>query len=550
MFELLRHFLHAMFYPDFGATPDRLVPLLCGVGPVFLQWFFLLIGPLRHKYEDLSRLPGPLLYREAVRADEFWLITLMMAAVGLVAALKWQMLFPDMRDYQTLGTLPVRPWRIFMAKFATLVLTAAATLVTINILPCVAFPALSGGRWAFQLSFSARLIAHAEASLSASAFAFFAVVAFQGVLLNTLRPRVFSRIAGHVQGGWVAFFVATLLLSFSVGPSVTKVATERPLALFLPPVWFLGLHQALLGDLDPAMRGFAAWSGQSLLLAVAVSALTYLLSYRRHQTILMEVPGDHEIHSGWLDQLLRLDGLPRRAAILQFLSLTIARNRHHRMILMGYSGAALALLVMGAGSMRNVVPPGSVLLGDFVYCHMLVLLLWLAAARHVFALPAELKANWLFQITEPGAEPEWMSAVDRFAAFGGFVFLLVLGPIEVWVLGWKGAGDIILFTAVGLLAYEFAFSSWDRLPFTCSYTPGKIPVWMMLLFFGFIGVLALIHALVLAVLSYPALFGVVLAALIVIWYQKHTRRQASWGGLHLRYDDPPEPVIRTIGLIT
>src|SRR5579862_1298496 len=112
MFELVRHFLRAMFYTELGTTPDLLIPVLCGSSPVLLQWFFLLIQPLRHKYAALSRLPDPSLFRDAVRADELWLITLMMSAVALVAALKWPMLFPEIRDYRTLGTLPLRAWRI------------------------------------------------------------------------------------------------------------------------------------------------------------------------------------------------------------------------------------------------------------------------------------------------------------------------------------------------------------------------------------------------------------------------------------------------------
>jgi hypothetical protein len=138
---------------------------------------------------------------------------------------------------------------------------------------------------------------------------------------------------------------------------------------------------------------------------------------------------------------------------------------------------------------------------------------------------------------------DWMSAVDRFALFWGFLFVIVLGPVEVWLAGWRGAGDILLFAAMGLLTYDFAFSSWDRLPFTCSYTSGKIPIWMMLAFFGFLGVLALIHALALTVLSRPGLFNLTLAASTIIWYQKHPRRRSSWRNLHLRYDDVPEPLI-------
>ena len=34
--------------------------------------------------------------------------------------------------------------------------------------------------------------------------------------------------------------------------------------------------------------------------------------------------------------------------------------------------------------------------------------------RHVLSIPSELRANWIFQITESQGRAEWMSAVERF----------------------------------------------------------------------------------------------------------------------------------------
>src|SRR5690349_20753090 len=101
---------------------------------------------------------------------------------------------------------------------------------------------------------------------------------------------------------------------------------------------------------------------------------------------------------------------------------------------------------------------------------MLALLFVLVGARHVFSLPADLRSNWIFQITEAGGHKDWLAGVDRFVLFWGALLVLVLpAPVELWLLGWRAAAGAILFGALGLLAYEIAFASWDRLPFTCSY---------------------------------------------------------------------------------
>ncbi len=106
-FELLRHFLRRFFDSDLITTPDHMIGVLIVAVPVFFQWFFLLMGPLRRKYAYLSYLQAPGPYRSAVRADELWLITLMMSAIGVLTAIKWQSLFPNLRDYQALGSLPL-----------------------------------------------------------------------------------------------------------------------------------------------------------------------------------------------------------------------------------------------------------------------------------------------------------------------------------------------------------------------------------------------------------------------------------------------------------
>ena len=107
-FELLRHFLLRFFDSDMVTAPGQTATALIGAFSILLPWFPLIVGPLHRKYAYFSGLavPGP--YRQAVRADELWLITLMMAAIGLLTAIKWQALFPGLTDYRVLGSLPLQ----------------------------------------------------------------------------------------------------------------------------------------------------------------------------------------------------------------------------------------------------------------------------------------------------------------------------------------------------------------------------------------------------------------------------------------------------------
>ncbi len=550
-FELLRHFIRRFFDSEFIISRGQIVAVLCGTVPVFAQWFFLLIGPLKHKYDSLSQMPSPALYREALRSDELWLITLMMSAIGLLTAIKWQALFPDSRDYHALGTLPLRPSRIFAAKFGALLLVATATLVVVNFLPCIAFPALSGGRWAAQPHIGARVLAHAGASFAASAFAFFALAALQGLLLNVLQPRAFGRITGYVQGLLVAMLLGASILSFSIQPKVTNVVTQPEWSTWLPPVWFLGLYESLAREPDSSANLLAGRAIQSLLVAVALAVITYVLSYRRHQTLLIEGASGRARESRWSRAMVRLLARkPREQAIAGFMLDTAARSRHHRMILMAYGGIGFALLLTGIEGIGKVVVPDRTLLADFVYYHMLALLLLLISTRHVFSLPTELKANWIFQITEASGREEWFAGLDRLVLFWGSLLLLAVpAPLEFRLLGPRAAADMILFAALGLLAYEFAFASWDKLPFTCSYLPNAVPVWMILAFFGLAGVFALLSTVLMDVLTNPLHYVLTLAGVVALWARKLIVRRDSWEYLRLCYEDTPEPAVKSLDLL-
>src|SRR5580658_6566771 len=155
-FELLRHFLRRFFDSDLVTSPGQTALALIGASSMFLTWFPFFTGPLKDKYVHLSALAAPGPYRQAIRADELWLITMTMSAIGLLTAIEWQSLFPSLGDYRAIGWLPVRARQIFGAKLLALLIVAAAAVVTLNLLPCLGFPALSAGRWAFEPSVGVR----------------------------------------------------------------------------------------------------------------------------------------------------------------------------------------------------------------------------------------------------------------------------------------------------------------------------------------------------------------------------------------------------------
>jgi hypothetical protein len=555
-FELLRHFLLRFFDSDVVTTRGQVTTALIGGFSVLLPWFPVLVGPLREKYAYFSRLAVPDPYRQAVRADELWLITLMMAAIGLLTAIKWQSLFPGLRDYRALGSLPLRPRQIFVAKLLALLLVTTAAVAVLNLLPSLIFPVVSGGRWTTMPSIGGRIFAHATACVAACYFFFFGLVALQGLLLNLLRPSQFGRVAGYLQGVLVALMLVLIVLSFSIQSRITNAVVQPELARWLPPVWFVGLYQTMLGDPDPAMLMLARMALVASAIAVVLALVTYMVSYHRHRALLVEGiagPAKSRRKSGrWIGFILdKLIPDPRQQAVIVFMAKTLAGSSQHRVILMGYGGFGLAILLSGIIGIRDVVEPARVISACFIYAHTILLVFLLLGLRHLFSIPTELGANWTFQITEGEGRRQWRGALDRFVLFlGAVVILLIPFPIEARMLGWRAVGESVLFVAFGLLCYEWIFSSWEKLPFTCSYLPGKTP--MLMLALGLLGLLALlpvVNGLLLACLYHPWGFFAALTILLTAAARIHVARRESWGELRLKYDDVPEPAVNALNLL-
>ena len=144
-----------------------------------------------------------------------------------------------------------------------------------------------------------------------------------------------------------------------------------------------------------------------------------------------------------------------------------------------------------------------------------------------------------------------MRAVDRFILFWGAVLMLAIPlPMEVRLLGWRAVAEAALFTAFGLLCYEWVFTNWQKLPFTCSHLPGKIPAWVLTLWgVGILGAFPIVNGLLLVSLYQPIAYVVVLAVIVAVWIGLYSSRRADFGELRLTYDDLPDPAIHGLNLL-
>jgi hypothetical protein len=156
----------------------------------------------------------------------------------------------------------------------------------------------------------------------------------------------------------------------------------------------------------------------------------------------------------------------------------------------------------------------------------------------------------VFQLTEREARGEWLRVVDRFVFFWGGLLWAAPFPLEIRWLGWRGVAEAALSLAIGWLAYDCFFASWNKLPFTCSHLPGKTPGWMLALqFFAVIALVPVLQALFLATVYNTLAYALVLSAVIAAGARVQALRRDGWAELRLQFDEVPEPAIHGLNLL-
>ena len=554
-FELVRHFLRRMFDGDWSSSPGQWRSAAIGLFSMFLPAGLLLVreGAMdpayASKYRLLSMAGAQESLRAAAIADEIALLTLLLSVTGLIALLEWQSLFPSGRDYLALASLPVRSRQIFAARFTSVLLFSAVIIAAMNLLPSLIAPMESGGGWRLDSSFALHAGAQAVSSGLGCFFVFFAILALQGVLLNVLPANLFARVSVYVQGALVGLFLLGGFYSWSIKEWNPETIARLPqFGAWLPPVWFAGLNQTLIGESDRFFTAMAQRAQLAAGIAVALAIVMYCISYRRYRTILIEAPVHLAASRVWQWSLIRLLARsPRREGIMCFLAKTVARSRTHRLLWLVYLGATVAVvlnssIIDGAFFVRS---------GGWNKALRFLVMFWPLACsivmlngfRHVLSIPAELRANWIFQITESQGRAEWMSAVERFVvAYAIAPIYLILFPVSVYVLGWSFALRMtILQLLISLSLFELLFYSWQKLPFTCSYVPGQRSLVSIVAgYFALLCAVVPIVSVMIAVGSQVSfLFPFYLLNFSGLWLWLRKRRREGWGEAKLIYEDLP-----------
>jgi hypothetical protein len=540
-FELVRHFLGRLFESEMISIPGEwqkvaagLLAALLSVGILALTTYWQSFGKMRE-----AGLSLPQIYRE-IRTDELSFIAVAMGVTALLTILQWQSLFPNPRDCLALAAMPVSARQIFLAKSGALLLAFAVFVLAFNLPWAMLFAAVTYGHWQENPSLLPVVAANFAATGGACIFVFFSLLACQGVLLNVLPGRLFARVSLFVQA---AVFIATL----GALPLYDRQPATAP---WWPAVWFLELWEAILKGSGSARHAITAMA-----LPVAISLVAYLLSYHRYRRLLLEArsaPAAGQrtgVGSRLLERWIRD---PRQQAAFAFIWKTLARSRGHRLILLAYAGIALGAITKGALDMPRPSLRDEGMYGLIVVLAPLSLsMLVTVGLRYLFSLPESLPANWIFQTTDLDGRAAWLAAVERFVICCGIapIFLVSL-PASIAILGWlRAAAVTVLAFLSALVWFEALFRRWRKLPFTCSYLPGKQPVWLILMRYAMAtGMLGPAGQLMLYSSADPTSFLALSTFLAFVWWKQRRARRKVWADCALCYEEIPEAAVMGLDL--
>jgi putative ABC transport system permease protein len=555
-FELVRHFVARMLDGEWSSTPGQWRNVAIGAFAMLVPAGLLILreGSTNaidsSKYRRLAELADKAPLHAAMTADTLSLITVVLAVTGLLGLIQWQSLFPGRRDYLSLAGLPIRSRQIFLARFAAVMLFSAGLVTVMNILPAVLAPLEFGGQWQPDSTYWPKAGAMALATGLGCFFLLFSMVALQGVLWSLLPARWFTRVSVYLQGLLVGVLFFIALYAWNIRDWTMRDVAHLPEFAWAPPVWFLGLHERVLGDQGAFYAVMADRAWMALAVAAALMVLSYLLSYQRYRQLLIEAPVHIEAPRSGKWSLLRLLARnPQQEAILAFLSKTLARSRANRTIWLAYIGAAVALMVNsslidGSHLTGRGVGLGKGIKFAILYWPLGLSVVLLAGIRHVFRLPAELPANWIFRLTETQGRKQWMQAVERFTlCYAVLPIYALVFPVAVRAVGWSMALRVAaLQVLVSLTLFDCLFYGWQQLPFTCSYVPGKRPMVQIVAMYiiTLCALVPILAVLLAAAADFVPLFPFVLALFGGIWIWVRRSRKDGWGEARLLYQELPD----------
>ena len=477
------------------------------------------------------------------------LISATMLLVGMVAIVGWDSTFPDRRDVMVLSPLPIAPSTMLFAKIAASSSLLGLAVVTLNFASGIAWPLFIGGHHQSSWGVFQGLGAYWLTMIGVGVFLYGSVLTIQGLTSLIFPRRMFLVLSAALQVAGFCAFLAVYFLQPTITSPAAIGAAENRWVTWSPSFWFFALFNQLDGSLPAELWWIAQRAWIALGISVSGAIVSLLLGYVGTMRKTLEEP-DLAPRARGLHWTPRL-GNPLQTAVVFFSFRSIVRSRQHRLAFAFYAAlilsVALPFLRIELASQAPVPVTSDFMADTFIIVSLAVL-----GLRGIFSLPISLTANWVLQTTH-------LSPTGRYvAATRSTLLLLAVAPS--WTIAallsirirplHAVAVHLIVLALVGWLFAEIGLINFYKVPFTCSWLPGKVHI---LVLFGCALVLLVVFGLTCSEVELPALGSptrtvsmVLLLASGCFGLWLFNNRQARSAQLY--FEEPAPEVITSLGI--
>jgi len=491
-------------------------------------------------------------------------IFFIMIIIGFIAVLEWDVIFPDSRDFSNLLPFPVKIRNLFIAKLASLCLFVFFFFLGINSLSTLVFLLYLPQWQSPSLLFSLRFIlAHLISFLAAGFFVFFGISLLIGILTSLLGYKIFSRISVFLRSLLIIVFIS-IMVFFSAGttgiPALSSfllLKENNSLFLYLfPPMWFTGLYETLLGNNDPMFSALSIFAVFALIISPLAFYLTGVLGYRRYIIKMQEVKKRtahfirlKKFFLNLFNSVFLRNHIQR--AVFYFFGKTLRKSMFHKMGIASYVATSVAviliILISGAISIRSLSDVNKTLLSIPLVLSFFLLI----GTRTIVNIPTSYEANWIFKLTEGTNKKNYFSGLKKgIFFFMLFPLFLLLFLFYFFLWGWPLAFYHCLFgMIVSLLLMEVLFINYRKIPFVCSYLPGKakLHLYWIIYIISFLIYAFLMSSIEYKILNSPLnLFIFYAVVLLIIVVLKVSQNHFIYKKLEILYEEKPEPAMVTL----
>jgi hypothetical protein len=476
----------------------------------------------------------------------------MMLVVGLITVITWDATFPDRRDVMVLSPLPIASLTILCAKVVASFSVLGLAVLMLNLATGLIYPlllgSLQGSLWGVPRFCMAYWFTMAVASL----FLYGSVLTVQGFTALLLPRRIFLRLTAILQLTAFGLFLGAYFLSPDLPTLAACLTPENHWWLACSPTyWFFALFNQLNGSLPSELAWLALRAWIALAIVIVGAAASLLLCYLRTMKKTVEepdlVPQAHGLH--WTPRF----GSPLQSAIVLFSYRSLTRSRQHRVAFAFFLAIVFAIALALLRGELSSTGPGA-MSPDFLMSTYLMMAFAILGLRSVFSLPISLNANWVLRTTQLCPSQKYIVATKR--------SLLFLAVLPVWLLSAllsfsfrpfaQVAGHLAVLAFIGYILAELSLIGFYKVPFTCSFLPGKTN--FQLIFWGFL-ILFITVAVPLMpqewealhdLYQYAYMVGILVLVATILWaFNRHRAKSAV-----IYFEELPDEVITTLGLIS